>query len=334
MDWPRFAEIVRSEERFLLTSHVRPDCDGLGSELGMAGVLQQCGKHVIIVNGDDVPPHLAFIDPGRKIKVLGKDVSKDALDAIHVILVLDTASWAQLGPMAEILRHSRARKVVIDHHGSADELGAETFTDPRADSTGRLVLEAADALGAALSPEIAIPLFVAITTDTGWFRFSSVTGDTFRAVAKLVDAGVRPDAVYADLYERNTLARLWLRGRILASAKSQLDGRLLIAAATRSDFEVTGAQRSDTEDVVNMLLSVAGSEVAVLLVEQGHGRIKASLRSRSPINVRHLAERFGGGGHAAAAGAMLEGPLNKAEANLLDELRNVMQRPASREELP
>ena len=211
INWNRFSELIRSNERFLLTSHIRPDCDALGSELGMAGVLEALGKHVIIVNGQATPPNLAFIDPEKKLRALGTDVKPAELAAVQVLLVLDTSAWAQLGPMGDIIRTTKAHKAVLDHHIDSDDLGAELFKDTKAEATGRLVLEAAKQLRVKLTPELARPLFAAIATDTGWFRFLSVSGDTFRAAGPLVDAGAMPQQIYTDLYERETLARLQLR---------------------------------------------------------------------------------------------------------------------------
>ena len=168
INWSAFVDLVNSHERFLLTSHIRPDGDALGSELGMAGVLETLGKQAMIVNGQATPASLAFIDPDRRIAVLGQDVQIDQLDAIEVVMVLDTSAWAQLGPMADVLRTTKAKKLVLDHHVSEDDLGAETFKNPWAEATGRLVAEAAEQLGVALTPAIATPLFVAIATDTGW----------------------------------------------------------------------------------------------------------------------------------------------------------------------
>ncbi len=218
INWSHFVQLVKSHQRFLLTSHLRPDCDALGSELGMAGVLESLGKYALIVNAQKTSPNLQFIDPLGKIKTLGQDVQPADLQSIDAIIVLDTSAWIQLGAMADIVRSSTAAKIVIDHHVSEDDLGAESFKDAQAEATGRLVLEAAEALGVKLTPQIAAPLFAAIATDTGWFRFASTTGHTYRVAGKLVDAGARPNEIYNSLYEQDTLARLQLRGRILASA--------------------------------------------------------------------------------------------------------------------
>ncbi|OYV85010.1 MAG: phosphoesterase, partial [Planctomycetia bacterium 21-64-5] len=201
IDWARFASLIHFHQRFLLTSHIRPDCDALGSELGMAGLLDALGKDVLIVNAQKTPPNLAWIDTARRIKTLGVDVQLPDLADREVMLVLDTSAWQQLGDMAIVLRQTTAKKAVLDHHVSEDDLGAEAFKNVQAEATGRLVLEAAGWLGVPLTPEIATPLFAAIATDTGWFRFSSTTGDTYRFAGQLVDAGAKPTEIYRSLYE-------------------------------------------------------------------------------------------------------------------------------------
>jgi phosphoesterase RecJ-like protein len=326
INWPRFVEIVRAHQRFLLVCHVRPDCDALGSELAMAGVLEKLGKDVLPVNDFAIPPTLAFLDPQGKVKQLGKDVTPEQLGDREVIVVLDTTAWIQLGKMADVIRRSKAIKTVLDHHVSGDDLGAELFKNTSAEATGRLVVEAADALGVVLTPEIAEPAFAAVATDTGWFRFSSTTAGTLRLAGRLVDAGAKPDLLYKQLYEHDSLARLKLIGRTLVRARTELGGRLVHTWIERGDFQATGALACDTEDIVNMTLTVSGTEVAVILVEQSNGQFKLSLRSRSDVDCSKLAETFQGGGHMKAAGATLDGPLEAAQARVLEAVRAAMQK--------
>jgi phosphoesterase RecJ-like protein len=323
IDWRPFVELVKQHKSFVLTSHMRPDCDAIGSELALALALRAIGKQVQIVNGDAVPPHIAFIDPQHDVLVVGRDVPAADVRP-DVLVVLDTSAWAQLGPMADVVRESSAKKIVIDHHVSQDDMSALVFKDTDSEATGRLVLSAIDALGVAVTPQIASPLFTAIATDTGWFRFNSVTALTFAAAGRLVHSGAKPADVFAALYEQNTLARLHLQGRILNAAKTELDGRLIYSAATPQDLAETGAEATDTEDVVNRLLGVAGVEVGLLFLELGPDETKVSLRSRTGFDVRKVAEQFGGGGHAAASGVRYPGPLSPAIAALTAAVRKVL----------
>src|SRR5436309_12490231 len=123
ISWLRFAEIVTANQRFVLTSHIRPDCDALGSELGMAAVLRSLGKTVRIVNGQATPPNLAFIDPKKRIGVIGQTVQPGELADIQIVIILDTSAWAQLGPMSDFIRSFAGQKIVVDHHVSEDDLG-------------------------------------------------------------------------------------------------------------------------------------------------------------------------------------------------------------------
>lgn len=325
IDWHRFKDVVDSHERILLISHIRPDCDALGSELGMAGVLRALGKDVRIVNAHRTPPNLAFIDPHLDIETLGEDVQPGELADRDLLAILDTSAWAQLGEMSTVIKPSTAKKIVLDHHVGEDDLDAELFKDSTAEATGRLVVDAAGHLGVKLTPEMAMPLFAAVATDTGWFRFNSTSAVTLQTAAKLIDAGANPSAIFKDLYEQDTLARLQLRGRILSRTTGELDARLVHTFALQSDFAETGALPSDTEDVINMTLAVAGTEVAVIFVQTGEETFKISFRSRSDFDCSAMAKQFSGGGHKAAAGATVQGSFAEVQAKVLDAVRAAMR---------
>lgn len=324
-DWSRFVEIVAASRRFVVTSHIRPDCDALGSELAMAGILEKLGKDVLVCNAFDVPPNYRFLDAGGRLRQLGVDVQAAELEAFEVLVVLDTSAFAQLGAMGDVIRSTGMRKLVIDHHVSGDDLGAELLKDTKAEATGRLVVEAADALGVDLTPEIAQCAFAALATDTGWFRFSSTSAATLQLASRLVAAGADPARLYKDLYEDETLGRLLLTGRTLAKATTELDGRLIYTWIEQSDFEAAGAIPSDSEDMINTLLSVGGTQAAVILVEQPRGGFKISFRSRCDLDCSELAAQFSGGGHKKAAGAFVDGPLEPVRAKVLDAVRNAMR---------
>jgi phosphoesterase RecJ-like protein len=318
IDWTPLADIVRSHDSFLLTSHVRADCDAIGSEIALSLILESLGKHVQIVNGDAVPEHIEFMDPDRRVRVAGVTAPLEALRGFDVLIVLDTSAWSQLGAMAGVVSGFARKKAVIDHHVSEDDLHADVFKDSTAEATGRLILEFAEFLGVDVTPAIAAPLFTAIATDTGWFRFSSVTDKTFTALAKLVAAGANPSQTFSQLYEQHSFPRLLLRGRILSHVKSECGGRLLWTYVTAEDFAETGAKLTDTEDAINMLLAVAGVEAAAMFVELAPESTKVSLRSRSDFDVRAIAEQFGGGGHRAAAGVTYPGGRDQVQRAVLD----------------
>ena len=324
VNWKAFVDQIAHYQSFILVSHIRPDCDALGSELGMAEVLRAIGKDVQIVNAHRTPSALQFLDPAGNIDVLGDSIEPEAV-AADCIMILDTSAWAQLGDMGDVIRSSRADKIVLDHHVGEDDLGATMYKDYQAEATGHLVVQAADALGVKITRTAAMPLFAAIATDTGWFRFGSVTAETYRVIARLVDAGVVPSEIYGDLYERDTLGRLRLRGLILSRTTAELGGDLMHTYVRREDFAAVGAEPSDTEDVINATLSVSGAKAAVIFVGQLRGGFKLSFRSRCHLDCNEVARQFGGGGHKAAAGAFQEGTLEDVQERVLSCVREMWQ---------
>jgi phosphoesterase RecJ-like protein len=306
VDWTRFCSVIHAANNIILTSHIRPDCDALGSCLGMAGILESLGKTVRIVCGQPVPPNLEFIDPDKKIKHIGTDISAADLADADLHIILDTSAWIQLGEMADVIRNSKYKKIIFDHHQGEDDIDAELFKNTTAEAVGRMCVEAAQHLGVPLTPAIATPLFAAVATDTGWFRFGSVTDVTYEAAAELVRGGAIPAEIYGVLYERETVGRVRLRGTVLARIETELGGRLAHTYILPEDYEKTGAQPTDTEDLINLALEIEGTVFAVIIVGQMTGGYKISFRSRCQSAANEVAKEFSGGGHKAAAGAFID----------------------------
>ena len=316
IDWPSLVRILRENQRFAISSHERPDADAIGSEIGLAGILEQLGKQVLIVNPSATPNHLKFLDPTGRVGKFGENVKLETALQVDVHLIVDTSAWQQLTDVRGLLEKTKARKVVIDHHVSSDDLGATEFKDTTASATGVLIAELAAHLDVTPTPDQASALFAAIATDTGWFRFSNTDERTLQKATLLLSLGASPTRIYRELYERSSLSRLKLHSCALSRVSVECEGRLAHTYVTQADFDATGAHPSDTEDLVNDCLTIDGAEMAFMLVEQKSGQIKASLRSRTGVDVAKIAEIFGGGGHRQAAGAMLPGPLLNAQERL------------------
>ena len=324
IEWTSLLPKLQAGNQFLITSHVRPDCDALGSELGLAGVLEGMGKSVTILNADPTPANIAFIDPERRIKTLGVDIQPDSIPEHDQFIVVDTSAWIQLGAMADVMKASTATKIVIDHHMSSDDLDATEFKDVQCEATGRLITELAEHAGVALTPEISMPLLAALMTDTGWLRFPSVSASSYEIAAKLIAGGANQSWLYGQLYEQETLAQNVLRGRVATRLTAAHGKRIVHSYALNQDFVETGAERTATENCVNQGLRIKATEAAFFLVEQEAGGFKASFRSRGAVDCSRVAEQFGGGGHKAAAGAFVketsvEMAIEKVMAALLAE---------------
>ncbi len=312
MDWTILKKVIDENDSFLITSHVRPDADALGSELGLRAILLALGKKVSIINASAPPANLSFMNPPGVILKLNDTVTKANVPKTDVVVIVDTSAWQQLGNMADVIQASPAKRVVIDHHVSSDEMGAIELKDVTAAATGELICEAAAAFGIEFDEDTANWLYAAIATDTGWFRFPSTTSRTMRISAALIDRGASAHYVFNLVHEQSSLSRVRLGGRVLGRTQSEADGRLVWVQVDAKDMSETGAVPSDTEGLVNQCLTVAGSEAAFIAVELQTSQIKFSLRCRYPHDVASLAEQFSGGGHKLASGATLSGPLNVA----------------------
>jgi phosphoesterase RecJ-like protein len=277
------------------------------------------------VCGDRVPVNLAFLDPDHKVLQIGTDIQVAELADADLHMILDTSAWVQLGKMADVIRNSKAKIVIFDHHEGEDDIPAELFKNTRAEAVGRMCVEAAEHLKVTLTPEIAQPLLAALATDTGWFRFGSVTDVTFETAAKLLRGGANPAELYRVLYERETIGRSRLKGLILSRLQLELDGRLAHTFILPGDYDQTGALPSDTEDLINLTFEIAGVVFAVIIVGLKSGGFKISFRSRCQSAANEVAREFGGGGHRAAAGASLsESDFAIVQDRILSHVRRVL----------
>ena len=325
IDWTPLADLIETNDRFLVTTHVRPDGDALGSEVGMAGLLRQKGKDVRVVNASPTPPRYDFLDPELNLfEHFGHKVQPEELADRQVAIILDLSSWNQLGDMAGFVRHFPGARAVIDHHVSEDDLGARVFKDSTAEATGILIMKAIAALGCSLTPEVASGLLTAVAMDTGWFRHSNTRSSTLRAVADLIDAGAKVDVLYRQLFERNTLGRLKLMGETLSGIETDLGGRIAYAMISKDDLMRTNAIPPDSEDLVDFTVSLRGVEVGMLFIEQARGGVKVSFRARNGLDCSALAAKFGGGGHREAAGATIVGTMSEVVGRVLETVREAV----------
>ncbi|MDR1491879.1 MAG: DHH family phosphoesterase [Planctomycetaceae bacterium] len=321
-NWSKFTALIDASQRFLLTAHIRPDGDCIGSELAMAAILRQLGKDVRILNADPIPPDLKFLDGSDKIEILDSFRDFAWLETVDAILVLDTISWMQLGRMKSILQQHKTSNgiiIAIDHHAVGDDIGAIIFSNNCAEATGRLVFEAALQFKERcvnITPEIATAIFTSLATDTGWFRFSSVTAETLAVVSELIVAGAVPHIVYNHLYEQESAGKIRLIGRALAKVELHFDGKLAFTNIRIDDFDQAGAVSGDSEDIINRTLEIGGTEMALIVVEQRTGGFKISFRSRCAVDCSKIAAQFGGGGHRQASGAFQNLPF--------EELKNLL----------
>jgi phosphoesterase RecJ-like protein len=295
--------------RVLITTHVRPDGDALGATAAMSLGLKRKGIDSEILLLSHLPSKYAFIF--RDNQIAWHDVEAGwpnpyPLDRFDALLVLDTGTWSQLPGLRERLEGWGRPRLVIDHHLTQENWADQMLVQTQAAAAGEIVADLLMRWSVPVDRGIATALFLAIASDTGWFQFSNTRPQTMRLAATLMEAGVDTDRMYQLLYQNERPQRLALQTRAQESLELLADGRLAVMRIGREDFDRTGANVPDTENLINIPLQIRTVEVSILLVEpRDDGPIRISLRSKGSVDVAAFAEQFGGGGHARAAGLKL-----------------------------
>jgi phosphoesterase RecJ-like protein len=320
------AALVRPGARICLTTHVNPDGDGLGSEVAMVHMLRALGANVSITNPTATPPRFAFLladcqDADRSSQAIKELRRADA------VIVLDIADLPRLGGLAETVRDAGVPVACIDHHISPGTLPpGPRFVDGTAAATGELVYLLARAAGWPVTPAVARALYVALVTDTGGFRFSNTRPRTLRVAAGLLEVGVDPEQVYVDVYAGAPAGRPRLLAEVLQTLVVEEAIGLAWVTVPPGALERHGVDPDDLDGVVEHARSVRRVRLALLFREMSGRRVKVSLRSIGDVNVADLARRFGGGGHAKAAGVAIPGTLAEVQASVLTAARAFLAR--------
>jgi len=300
-------DAITSRQRFLISSHARPDGDSIGSQMALAFALRALGKDVVVVNHDPAPaPLMAF--PG----VPEIRVAERAEGEYDAALIMECSELARTG----VAGLERYFLVNVDHHPGNAHYGAINWFEAGAAACAEMVFDIIVALGVPLSPEMATHLYVGILTDTGSFHYSSISPRTFDICRQLVEAGVDPPRVARSIFDSNTLGRLKLFGAVLSTIELEDHGRLAVVSVDRAMAAAAGGTYDDTEGLINLPLTVKEIQAVVFFKEIDADEYRVSLRSKGDIDVCAVAKQFGGGGHKNASGCSVTGPFPAVRADL------------------
>ncbi len=315
------ARILQRYRRLLIVAHVLPDGDAIGSMLGLGLGLQRIGREVVLVSPSGVPESLGFL-PGASRIIAPEEVPAD----FEVVVALDSSDLDRLEDVAGKIP-AGAPVVNIDHHITNRMYGTYNYVDPVAAAVGEQVYKILKAMRINVDQEIALCLFTAIATDSGFFRFSNTSPTTLRIAARLVERGVEPFKVSEHVYETKSLASLRVLGRVLDTLQVDEAGRIAWVDVRRDWLVEFGLDEGQTEGFVNYPRMVKGVDVALLFRESADGKIRVGMRSRGDFDVSALAEAFDGGGHARAAGCSVQAcSIEEARLDVLGKAREMMKR--------
>jgi len=287
---------LRGAKQVLIATHVYPDGDALGSQLALGEILAGLGKQVFLYGEETIPYMYEFLPNCKKLQTHLPELSE-----FDCAVALDCGDNLRLGrAMKELLLVHPF--IMIDHHAGHNYFGDLQWVDSSRASTGEMVFDLAVALGAQISLEAAYCLYTAIVSDTGSFKYSSTTAETFRVAGELIGIGVKPSEVAGNLFDNFTVNRLNLMKEVLGTLSLHVDGRIAVIHVTQAMFADTGSCPADTETFINYPRSLTSVKVAVFIKEGKPDEISVSMRSKGEYDVAAIAAGFGGGGHRNAAG--------------------------------
>lgn len=301
-------------DNFLLTAHINPDGDSLGSMLGLALALEKTGKKVTLVSSDPTPVIYSFL-PGIKKVIAVEEVKNHFSTAI----VLDCSDWKRLGKAASLIRD--CKKIInIDHHVTNEMFGSLNYVEGNAAATGELVYNLLTDLGISIDNEVATNLYTALMTDTGSFRHSNTKANAFRIAADLTEKGANPHQIAEHVYSTFSFDSLKLLGKAMSAIQLSCCKRIAWLFISQELLQETNTSLEETDGLIPYLIGIQGVEVALIFKEVGEGKIKVSFRAREKIDVSKVAGVFGGGGHTKAAGCSLDDDLEIAREKVLQEV--------------
>ena len=357
----RILDTLSRSKRVLVTTHVRPDGDALGTAAAMVLGMRKRNILAEVLLLSHLPRKYAFVfadndvahtdveagwpGEGAGLRVQGSEgqgpgrsspnpetrTPNPYFDRFDALLVVDTGTWGQLPGLREQMGNWKVPKLVVDHHLTQQDWADVKLVVPEAAAAGEIAADLLDAWQVPFDAGIASALFLAIASDTGWFQFSNTRPQTLRLAARLMEAVVSTDRMYQALYQNERAERVALHTRGQQSLELLLGGRLAVIRLRKRDFEETNASVLDTESLINVPLQIRTVEVSMLIVEpKDFGPVRVSLRSKGSVDVARFAETFGGGGHARASGLKLEGvPFEQAHDAVVSALAQWMQKSAS-----
>ena len=301
-------EAIREKGSIVLTTHLNPDGDALGSLFGLADILESQGKRVFRYLERPVSALYGFIPGANRAETDMEDLAVFVRQAGDDILCvsLDCGDQQRLGLYGPELLKIRPF-AVIDHHKGNNGFGDTAWVDPTRSSTGEMVFDLVAALGYTISKGAAEALFTAIVTDTGSFRYESTSAHTFDVARELVNLGANPEKVSGKIYDNFSFARLQLMQKVLATLEVLNGDRIAVMRVTQEMLAQTGCKMEDTENFINLPRAVTTVQVAVFLKETGDDKISVSMRAKGDCDVAEIASRFSGGGHRNAAGFTVAG---------------------------
>ena len=320
----RFKKLIDKAQVIVISTHIHPDADGIGSQVALCHALREIGKDIICVNEEPLMERYKYLDPAHTITSYNEYIKNKTHKVIDLFIIVDTSAINRIGKKMQNIEENSKRFLIIDHHPCPKEVAAIHCIDTSMAATGELMGTLIQSIGVKFTQEMALALYTAILIDTSSFRYPTVTGHTHKLVGKLLDIGVKPPHAYNMIYGTKKLSHMQLLGRILSSAHSTQNGEVAWLTLSDTLIKEYGVDHEDTHAFVNHLLILDNVKVACMFREIDN-HIKVSFRSAGQIDVGIMAVALGGGGHNHSAATIIEGKLEEVISETIESLELMLE---------
>ena len=311
-------------QRFLLTTHINPDGDAIGSEVAFARFLRAMGKSVRVLNDSPTPHAFGWLAADVPVEVYSELLAEECFAEADALVVLDTGNKQRIGKVGDHLSRHASAVAVVDHHATHDGFGQINVIEPSCAAAAVLVYELMHEASVPIDTFTADALYVGLATDTGHFRYSNTDARALRMAADLVGIGVDVSAVTSRVHQTAPAGRLRFFGEALAALEVRHGGQLVVLEVGPEQFERHQLVGADTEGLVDMPRMIEGVEAVALFSEVEPSKVKVSLRSTGRVEIDSVCSRWGGGGHRHAAGVQMRGSREAAKAKILPDLERLL----------
>ena len=320
--WNQLSNLISKSHKIILSTHIDPDGDGLGSEVAFYLYLKSINKDVTILNISDTPNKYKFLDKNNYINTFSEDFEHIVKES-DLLIVFDLGDFTRIGKIGEIVIDENIRAVNIDHHHLRDDSMYElSIVDTKSPSTTYMIWKYLNSLGLTEEPlenEMALALYSGLVNDTGSFRYSSVTSESHQMAAHLLKSRINPNDVFSNIYENTSLSKIKLKAELIDNIKMSNNGLVAYAVISQSMFIKTNSNITASDGFSEFIRGIKGVEIAFCITERDN-EYKISFRSDGKYSINDIAGLFGGGGHYYAAGCKIKkNDLNSSVEKILNE---------------
>lgn len=319
-----FVAQVEEAETIIISTHVHPDADGIGSQVALCLALKEFGKKAICVNEEKLLDRYQYLDEQKVIMSFDQYKKKFGEQEIDLFIVVDASNPSRIGSRSQMLLENSKKFLFVDHHPCSPAIAALHIVDTTMSATGQLVGKLIDALKVKITKEMALPLYTAILIDTSSFRYPTVSSGTHKLIARLMETGIEPAHAYNKIYGTKKISHMRLLGEVLQTCQTTRDGTVAWMVVKDSVIKKHNSDIEDTHGFINHLLILENVKVAAMFRDVG-SRVKVSFRSSGEIDVSEIAQALGGGGHNHSAATIFEGKLKQVVADTINNVQLILK---------